>query len=73
MLLRSSLTRIERQLRPFYPRLFRCHRAYIVNSARIVKVAGNAQGLKLTLKDAAAAIPVSRRYVDEFRRVIRDL
>jgi hypothetical protein len=73
MLLRSSLTRIERQLQPFYPRLFRCHRTCIVNTAQIVKVAGNAQGLKLTLKDLSATIPVARRYVDEFRRVIRDL
>jgi hypothetical protein len=73
MLLRSSLTRIERQLRPFYPRLFRCHRTYIINSTQIVKVAGNAQGLKLTLKDESAVIPVARRYVGEFRRVIQDL
>jgi hypothetical protein len=74
VLLRSSLTRIERQLRPFYPRLFRCHRTCIVNSSQIVKVAGNAQGLKLTLRDTAATIPVARRYVDEFRQqVIRDL
>jgi hypothetical protein len=73
VLLRSSLTRIERQLRPHYPSLLRCHRAFIVNTARIAKVAGNAQGLKLTLKDAAAAIPVSRRYVAEFRRVIQEL
>ena len=51
VLLRSSLTRIERQLRPFYPRLFRCHRAFIVNTAQIARVEGNAQGLKLTLKD----------------------
>jgi len=73
ILLRSSLTRVERQLRSFYPRLFRCHRACIVNTARIVKVDGNAQGLRLTLKDATALTPVARRYVDEFRRVIRDL
>jgi hypothetical protein len=73
VLLRSSLTRIERQLRPHYPRLFRCHRAFIVNSSRIARVAGNAQGLKLTLTDAAALIPVARRYVAEFRRMIQDL
>ncbi len=70
-LLRSSLTRIERQLRSCHPPLFRCHRAWIVNTARIARVEGNAQGLKLTLKDAAGVIPVSRRYVHEFRRVIR--
>lgn len=73
VLLRSSLTRIERQLRPFYPRLFRCHRNCIVNTTKIVKVAGNAQGLKLTLRDTLATIPVARRYVAAFRRVIQDL
>ncbi len=72
-LLRSSLSRVERQLRPFHPRLFRCHRACIVNTAQIARVAGNAQGLKLTLKDSPAVIPVARRYVDEFRRVARGL
>jgi len=70
VLLRSSLTRIERQLRPFHPCLFRCHRAFIVNTSRITKVAGNAQGLKLTLKDTDAFAPVARRFVGEFRRVI---
>jgi hypothetical protein len=72
-LLRSSLTRIERQLRPFYPRLFRCHRAFIVNVDRIAGVSGNAQGLKLALRDSAAIVPVARRYVAEFRRVIQSL
>jgi DNA-binding LytR/AlgR family response regulator len=73
VLLRSSMARMERQLRPFYPRLFRCHRAFIVNTSQIAKVDGNAQGLKLTLKDAAAVIPVARRYVGEFRRIVRGL
>lgn len=72
-LLRSSLTRIERQLRPFHPRLFRCHRACIVNMAQVARAEGNAQGLRLTLKDEAAVIPVARRYVPEFRRAIREL
>jgi hypothetical protein len=72
-LLRSSLTRIERQLCPFRPRLFRCHRAYIVNTARIARAEGNAQGLRLTLKGSPAVIPVARRYVNEFRRMIQDL
>ncbi|MBN2345613.1 MAG: LytTR family transcriptional regulator DNA-binding domain-containing protein [Candidatus Aminicenantes bacterium] len=72
-LLRSSLTRVERQLRPFYPRLFRCHRAYVVNTGQIAGVGGNAQGLRLSLKDSAAVVPVARRYVNEFRRVIPSL
>ena len=73
VLLRSSLNRIERQLQPFHPRLFRCHRTCIVNTMQIVKVTGNAQGLKLTLRDTAVTIPVARRYVDEFRRLIQAL
>ncbi len=73
VLLRGSMTRMAGQLRPFYPRLLRCHRAFMVNTARITRVAGNAQGLKLTLKDTDAVVPVARRYVAEFRRVIRDL
>lgn len=70
MLMRSSLARVERQLRPFYPQLFRCHRAHIVNINRIRKVTGNAQGLRLILEDVENPIPVSRRYVDEFRRKV---
>lgn len=73
VLLRSSLTRIERQLRPFYPRLFRCHRTCIVNTAQIAAVTGNAQGLKLTLHDSPAVIPVARRYVNDFRRMLQEL
>jgi hypothetical protein len=70
IMLRSSLTRIERQLRQFHPRLFRCHRAHIVNIGRIRKVTGNAQGLRLTLEDVENPIPVSRRYIEEFRRAV---
>jgi len=72
-LLRSSLTRVERRLRSCHPPLFRCHRAFIVHTSRIAGVTGNAQGLKLALKDSAAVIPVARRYVAEFRRLIREI
>lgn len=70
VLLRSSLTRVERQLHEYRPGFFRCHRAYIVNADKIRKVSGNAQGLKLTLEGAAVSIPVARRYVEEFRRLV---
>lgn len=73
VLLRSSLTRIERQLRPHAPRFFRCHRAHIVNTAQIVKVDGNAQGLRLSLRDTPDTVPVARRYVAEFRRLVQGL
>ena len=73
VLLRSSLTRIARQLHSLHPRLFRCHRAFIVNTACIARVEGNAQGLKLRLRDTNAVVPVARRYVDEFHRLVRGL
>jgi len=73
VLLRSSLTRIARQLRPFSPRFFRCHRTCIVNTSQIAKVDGNAQGLRLTLKNTLDTVPVARRYVAEFRRLVRGL
>jgi len=69
-LLRSSLGRVETQLRPLSPLLFRCHRAWIVNLSRIARVAGNAQGLKLSLSGGNAIVPVARRYIGEFRRVL---
>lgn len=69
-LLRSSLARVEKQLRPHHPRLFRCHRAWIVNLSRVARVEGNAQGLKLHLAEAALAVPVARRYIGEFRRAL---
>jgi hypothetical protein len=68
-LLRSSLTRVERQLRVHQPPLFRCHRAYLVNLRQIRKVEGNAQGLKLVVGENAVTVPVARRYIPEFRRL----
>jgi len=70
VLIRSSLTRIERQVRPFHPLLFRCHRGYIVNIQAIASVSGNAQGFQLRFEQTDTTVPVSRRYMGEFRRVL---
>ncbi len=67
VLLRGSLSRMEDDLGGRFPRLFRCHRAFLVNLDKVQKVAGNAQGLRLTLPDVPEPIPVARRYVTEFR------
>ncbi len=68
ILLRGSLSRMEDDLGGRFPRMFRCHRAYLVNLDKVQKVAGNAQGLRLTLPDVPETIPVARRYVTEFRK-----
>ncbi|MBP7864623.1 MAG: LytTR family transcriptional regulator [Acidobacteria bacterium] len=73
VLVRSTLAGLEAQLAAYHPRLFRCHRAHLVNTARIRGVTGNAQGLRLRLEGRDEPVPVSRRYVEEFRRRVLPL
>jgi hypothetical protein len=68
-LLRNSLTKIEEQLSPF-PAFFRCHRAYIVNLRSVRRATGNAQGFQLILNGCDIKIPVSRKYVKPFKKLI---
>ncbi len=42
--------------------IIRCHRAYLVNLKRVLKVSGNAQGYRLHLEGCEEAVPVSRAY-----------
>lgn len=58
-MLRSSLKAIEEQLQS-YPRIYRCHRTYMVNLDLVEQVSGNAQGYKLHLPYTEKLIPVSR-------------
>jgi len=46
-----------------YPQLVRCHRAFMVNLDQLAKVEGNAQGLRLHLRNSATYVPVSRSYI----------
>jgi hypothetical protein len=50
--------------------IVRCHRAYIVNTAKITSAKGNSQGLKLHLDHCDTEVPVSRNYVDCIRTQI---
>lgn len=69
-LLRSSLKRLERQLKEF-PFLFKCHRSFIVNIKRIQRANGNAQGYKLSFEGLDKEIPVARSYLKKFREHMR--
>lgn len=60
-LLRSTLTKIEKQIQPAY--IQRCHRSYMLNLMQIKYVDGNSRGLQLQLLDLDKTIPVSRKYV----------
>lgn len=51
--------------------IFRCHRSFLVNTTLIEAVAGNAQGLRLTLKEIADfEVPVSRKYIAALKALI---
>jgi hypothetical protein len=59
VLLRSSLILLYAQIEA-YGIFMKCHRSYVINKALILSVSGNAQGLKLKLKNTDIDIPVSR-------------
>lgn len=61
-LLRLSLLNLEGQAN--CPRIVRCHRSFIVNTARISQRKGNAQGYKLQIGSSEHEVPVSRKYID---------
>ncbi|HAA13356.1 MAG TPA: hypothetical protein DCE41_17360 [Cytophagales bacterium] len=42
--------------------ILRCHRSYVVNLRRVVRVESNAQGLRLRLEGVGKEVPVSRTY-----------
>jgi hypothetical protein len=70
-LIRNTISDIQDQLKKLHPLIFRCHRGYMVNIRKIRSVTGNAQGFKLSLEGVSEPIPVSRRYVPDFREIVR--
>lgn len=65
-LIRSSLIRLENQI--LAESIVRCHRSYIVNLDKVIKISGNAQGYKLHLKDSDFIVPVARKYSEIVNR-----
>jgi hypothetical protein len=53
------------------PEIIQCHRAYIVNTSKIIKAKGNSQGLRLSLENCDTEIPVSRGFVNSIREIIK--
>ena len=66
-LLRSSLTRLEGQIS--CGNIVRCHRSFIVNLDKVVKITGNAQGYKLHLSSHELLVPVARKYSEIIERL----
>ncbi len=67
LLMRSSLKKIEEQNQNLIA-LFRCHKAYIVNSQKIKNVKGNSKGYFLILENVKESIPVSRQKNEELEK-----
>jgi len=65
---RSTLSNLENELADF--NLVRCHRSYLVNVNAIESVSGNAQGLKLHLKNSSEIVPVSRKYISKMKAIL---
>jgi hypothetical protein len=59
ILLRNTLKQAEDQLKDNHF-MIRCHRAFLVNRNKVVRVKGNSQGLRLILDCTGEEIPVSR-------------
>lgn len=54
------------------PFIIRCHRAFLVNVRKVVKVDGNSQGYRLRLEGGGEEIPVSRAYAKEVKALIEN-
>lgn len=68
-LIRQTLSATQQQCQN--SRIIRCHRSFLVNTACIESVTGNAQGLKLTLNSVNdAEVPVSRSYIADLKRIL---
>lgn len=66
--IRATISQVQDDLN--HPNLFRCHRSYIVNLNKIESAKGNSNGYQIKLKHYRKELPVSRKYVDEFKSYI---
>ncbi len=66
--IRTTLKKAKDDLNE-YPNFFHCHKSYIVNLDKVIKVSGNAQGLKLHFDHVNEIIPVSRQLQQEFKHI----
>lgn len=65
--IRSTISKAEVTLAD--SSVMRCHRSYLVNLDAVAEVKGNAQGLKLSINGIEDfRVPVSRRYISEFKK-----
>lgn len=66
--IKSTITSVHEELN--HCNLFRCHRSFIVNLSKIESAKGNSNGYMVKLHPYKNPIPVSRKYVGEFKSFI---
>ncbi len=71
-IIRSSLKRVE-ELIYGYEFILRCHRSYIVNIKFINEIQGNPQGFQLFMDGIDFTVPVSQKYIHEFKNKIKQV
>lgn len=54
------------------PYIIRCHRAFLVNMQKVMKVDGNSQGYRLWLEGCGEEVPVSRAYAKKVKSLIEN-
>jgi hypothetical protein len=69
IIVRETLGNIEQKTH-FSKTIYKPHRSYLINLNEIQKVTGDAQGLKILLKNPETIIPVSRNNTKEFRLLL---
>lgn len=70
-ILRTTFSNIEKQLAPF-PFLVKCHRTYMVNIHFVKSIERNEQGYHVLLNECTREIPVSRTYLQELRKALKE-
>lgn len=68
-LIRHSLKRLQEQLPEAL--FFQCHRSYLVNTAAILEVKGNARNYELVLRGLEERIPVSRAKSQALQAILK--
>lgn len=71
-LIRSSLSRIEEELKNF-PNFLRCHRSFLINLDQVQYVKGNSKSLFVFLKHLKEPIPVARKKAREINHAFKRL
>lgn len=71
-LLRTTMKQAE-EVTGGSPLVAKCHRAFLVNLRKVVKVSGNSQGYRLLLEGCPEEIPVSRAYSKRVKELIETI